>query len=169
MKTKTKLITPNQIPQFVNWLRSVAPYIHLFKDKIFVISFSGQLIIEKKLESLIHDLALLNSMGIQIVIVYGSNPQIEEKLRLRKYKNYSLYSMPIWGMKAKNKAKNIIKKFDEIITIEDHFYDGGFGSWVSEVLSSYQSKINIRSESISPDCMYDVGSKNYLLKKYGPK
>mgnify|MGYP001258450925 CR=1 FL=1 len=87
MKTKTKLITPNQIPQFVNWLRSVAPYIHLFKDKIFVISFSGQLIIEKKLESLIHDLALLNSMGIQIVIVYGSNPQIEEKLRLRKYKN----------------------------------------------------------------------------------
>ena len=87
MTYKTELITPKQIPQFVNWLRSVAPYVHLFKDKIFVIAFSGQLIIEKKLESLIHDLALLNVMGVQIVIVYGSTPQIEEQLKLRKYKN----------------------------------------------------------------------------------
>ena len=72
-------------------------------------------------------------------------------------------------MKTKKKFFYSIKKFSNIVTLEDHFYDGGFGSWVSEVLSSYQSKINIRSESISPDCMYDVGSKNYLLKKYGPK
>ena len=87
MTHKTELITSKQIPQFVNWLRSVAPYVHLFKDKIFVIAFSGQLIIEKKLESLIHDLALLNVMGVQIVIVYGSAPQIEKQLKLRKYKN----------------------------------------------------------------------------------
>ena len=87
MTSKSKIITPNEIPQFVNWLRSVAPYIHLFKEKIFVIAFSGQVVVEKKLESLIHDLALLNVMGIQIVIVYGSKPQIEEQLRLRKYKN----------------------------------------------------------------------------------
>ena len=36
MTSKSKIITPNEIPQFVNWLRSVAPYIHLFKEKIFV-------------------------------------------------------------------------------------------------------------------------------------
>jgi amino-acid N-acetyltransferase len=87
MTIRTEFIKPNLIPQFVNWLRSVAPYIHLFKDKIFVIAFPGKLIVEKKLEVLIHDLALLNAMGMQIVIVYGSKPQTEEQLRLRKYKN----------------------------------------------------------------------------------
>jgi len=87
MTSKNELKNINQVSQFVSWLRSVAPYIHLFKEKIFVIAFSGQLIKEKKLESLIHDLALLNSIGIQIVIIYGAKPQIEEQLRLRKHKN----------------------------------------------------------------------------------
>lgn len=87
MTSKTEFIKSNQIPQFVNWLRSVAPYIHLFKEKIFVIGFPGKLIMKKKLEALIYDLALLNAMGIKIVIIYGSKPQIEEQLGLRKHKN----------------------------------------------------------------------------------
>ena len=87
MSTNKELIKSNQIPQFVKWLRSVAPYVHLFKDKVFVIAFSGQLIQEKKLDSIIQDIALLNAMGVKIVVVYGSKPQIDEQLRLREYKS----------------------------------------------------------------------------------
>ena len=72
-------------------------------------------------------------------------------------------------MKTKKKFYNSIRKFTNIVTIEDHFYDGGFGSWVNEILASYKNKINIKSEFILPESIYDVGSKNYLLGEYGPK
>ena len=86
MNASPEYIESSQVPDFVKWLRSVAPYIHLFKEKIFVIGFPGDLICAGKIESLIHDLALLNAMGIKIVIVYGSKPQIEEKIKLRNHK-----------------------------------------------------------------------------------
>lgn len=105
----------------------------------------------------------------KIILTTGCVQNLAMNIRLRKYKNYSLYSMPIWGMKAKNKAKNIIKKFDEIITIEDHFYDGGFGSWLKECINYTDIKTIIKSKYIRSEVINDVGSKEYLLKKYGPK
>ena len=75
----------------------------------------------------------------------------------------------MWGMKFKNAAKNMIKKFDEIITIEDHFHDGGFGSWLKECINNTNIKTQIRSKYIDSDVINEVGSKEYLLKKYGPK
>jgi len=75
----------------------------------------------------------------------------------------------MWGMKAKNTAKNIIKRFDEIITIEDHFYDGGFGSWLKECINNTKIKTIIKSKYINSNVLNEVGSKEYLLKKFGPK
>jgi amino-acid N-acetyltransferase len=69
---------------FVSWLRTVAPYIHAFRNKTFVIAFPGELVTEGRLESLVHDVALLQAMGMRIVLAYGSRPQVEEQLRLRK-------------------------------------------------------------------------------------
>ena len=92
-----------------------------------------------------------------------------KNILLKRFKDYSLYSMPIWGMKTKNITKNIIKKFDEIITIEDHFYDGGFGSWIKECLNNTNIKTKIKSKYINSNVINEVGSENYLLKKFGPK
>jgi len=105
----------------------------------------------------------------KIILTTGCVQNLAKNIRLKKYKDYSLYSMPIWGMKAKNKAKNIIKKFDEIITIEDHFCDGGFGSWIKECINNTNIKTKIRSKYIRSEVINEVGSKEYLLKKYGPK
>ena len=76
--------------------------------------------------------------------------------------------MPLWGMGCKVKVKNIMKKFDEIITIEDHFYDGGFGSWLNECINDKDIKTIIRSKYINRSVINDVGSADYLLKNYGP-
>lgn len=54
---------------FVSWLRSVAPYIHAFRNKTFVIGFPGELVKAGELESLAHDVALLAAMGMRIVLV----------------------------------------------------------------------------------------------------
>jgi amino-acid N-acetyltransferase len=72
----------NQI-QFVQWLRSVAPYIHAFRGKTFVVAFPGELVMAGALPVLAHDLSLLHALGIKVVIVHGSRPQVEEQLALR--------------------------------------------------------------------------------------
>jgi len=69
--------------QFVSWLRTVAPYIHAFRGKTFVVAFPGELLLAGRLNTLIQDISLLQAMGMRIVVVHGSRPQINEQLRLR--------------------------------------------------------------------------------------
>lgn len=74
----------NQNFPFVAWLRDVAPYIHSFRGKTFVIGFAGELVQKGGLEALIQDVAMLHAMGMRIVLVHGSRPQVQEQLDLRK-------------------------------------------------------------------------------------
>ena len=75
---------PMETPtQFVQWLRSVAPYIHAFRGKTFVVAFPGELVTAGALPVLAQDLSLLVALGIRIIIVHGSRPQVAEQLALR--------------------------------------------------------------------------------------
>ncbi|MDB5761492.1 MAG: argA [Herminiimonas sp.] len=74
--------------QFVQWLRSVAPYIHAFRGKTFVVAFPGELVMSGALPVLAQDLSLLHALGIKIVIVHGSRPQVEEQLALRNIETH---------------------------------------------------------------------------------
>jgi len=89
----------------------------------------------------------------------------------KKYKNYDWASLPLWGMKYKNQQFNYIKKYDEIITVENHLQDGGFGSWISESLTRKKNKIKtkITSKFIDHNVVGKVGSEVYLNSKYGVK
>ncbi|AOY93540.1 amino-acid N-acetyltransferase [Cupriavidus sp. USMAA2-4] len=70
--------------QFVDWLRAVAPYIHAFRGKTFVIAFGGELVKAGCLDALVNDVALLHAMGMHVVLVHGSRPQVQEQLALRQ-------------------------------------------------------------------------------------
>jgi amino-acid N-acetyltransferase len=70
--------------QFVAWFRAVAPYVHAFKRKIFVVGVSGEAIAAGRTSRICEDLALLRALGIRIVVIHGSRPQIEEQLRIRQ-------------------------------------------------------------------------------------
>lgn len=69
--------------QFVAWLRAVAPYIHAFRGRTFVIGVPGELIEAGRLNALVQDLSLLHAMGMRIIVVHGSRPQVNAQLRLR--------------------------------------------------------------------------------------
>lgn len=69
--------------QFIRWLRAVAPYVHAFRGKTFVVAFGGELVQTDGLNALIHDLSLLHSMGIRLVVVHGSRPQVQAQLALK--------------------------------------------------------------------------------------
>src|SRR5258707_8329809 len=70
--------------QFISWFRSVAPYFHAFRGKTFVLAFGGEIFVEGKFVELAHDINLLHSAGIRVVLVHGSRPQIEAQLKQRK-------------------------------------------------------------------------------------
>ncbi len=75
--------TPPQPPAFVRWFRDSAPYINAFRGRTFVVMFGGEAVQDTQFAGLIHDLALLNSLGIRLVLVHGARPQIESRLKTR--------------------------------------------------------------------------------------
>lgn len=91
--------------QFVDWLRSVAPYIHAFRDKTFVVAFGGELVMAGGLDTLIQDVALLRAMGMDIVLVHGSRPQVEEQMRLRQIESHFSQQMRITDAAALEAVK----------------------------------------------------------------
>lgn len=70
----------NKGAQFVNWFRHSSPYINAFRGKTFVVTFGGEAVLDEKFAGLIHDLALLASLGVRLILAHGARPQIENCL-----------------------------------------------------------------------------------------
>jgi amino-acid N-acetyltransferase len=69
---------------FVRWFRQVAPYVHDFGGRTFVIAFGGEMVAERaRFESFIHDVNVLASLEIRLVLVHGARPQIEAEMKAK--------------------------------------------------------------------------------------
>jgi amino-acid N-acetyltransferase len=68
---------------YVKWFRNSAPYINAHRGRTFVLMFGGEAIEDPNFATIIHDIALLNSLGVRLVLVHGSRPQIEARCALR--------------------------------------------------------------------------------------
>ena len=66
--------------RLVNWFRQSAPYVNAHRHKTFVIMVGGECIGHNNFPNIVNDIALLNTLGIKIVLVYGARPQIEQAL-----------------------------------------------------------------------------------------
>ena len=66
---------------FVRWFRNSSPYIHAHRGRVFVVSFGGEAVADGLFEPLVHDFALLNSLGIRLVLVHGIRPQVGRRLQ----------------------------------------------------------------------------------------
>jgi amino-acid N-acetyltransferase len=73
-------MSPRSDVRFVSWFRSVAPYFHAFRGRTFVVAFGGEVLAAGRFVELAHDLNLLHSAGIRLVLVHGSRPQIDARL-----------------------------------------------------------------------------------------
>lgn len=67
----------------IRLFRNSLPYINAHRGKTFVIMFGGEAALDPNFPRLIQDIALLQSLGIRIIITHGARPQIEERLQLR--------------------------------------------------------------------------------------
>jgi amino-acid N-acetyltransferase len=77
-------ISASNANDFVHWFRSAAPYIHAFGGCTFVIAFGGEVVSEQQFVALSHDLNLLASLEVRLVLVHGARPQIEQRLKRAK-------------------------------------------------------------------------------------
>ncbi|HJF28606.1 amino-acid N-acetyltransferase [Acinetobacter bohemicus] len=66
--------------QYVHWFRHSAPYINAHRNKTFVIMFDGEAVLDKNFQHIIHDIALLHSLGIRLILVHGARSQINQNL-----------------------------------------------------------------------------------------
>lgn len=80
-KLKADFVKPEIfVDVFVHWFRTATPYIHKFRGKTFVVAFGGEVVSEDQFVTLAHDLNLLNSLGVRLVLVHGVRPQVEARL-----------------------------------------------------------------------------------------
>ena len=64
----------------VDWFRQSAPYIHAHRDSTITILFGGEAVEHPGFAHFIHDIALLGSLGVRVVLVHGARPQIKKQL-----------------------------------------------------------------------------------------
>ncbi|HAD08064.1 MAG TPA: amino-acid N-acetyltransferase [Porticoccaceae bacterium] len=69
---------------YVKFFRDTSPYINMHRGKTFVLMLPGECVGATNFSHIIHDIALLNNLGIKIVLVHGARPQIDEKLAQRQ-------------------------------------------------------------------------------------
>ncbi|MEJ8835858.1 amino-acid N-acetyltransferase [Ramlibacter sp. AN1133] len=90
---------------FVPWFRSVAPYIHMHRGKTFVVGMAGEAIAAGKLPHIAQDLALIQSMGVKVVLVYGFRPQVNEQLHAKGHEARYSHGMRITDEVALDSAQ----------------------------------------------------------------
>ena len=64
---------------YVKWFRNAAPYINAHRGKTVVLMFGGEAVQHDNFANIIHDIALMRSLGMKLVVVHGARPQIEDK------------------------------------------------------------------------------------------
>jgi amino-acid N-acetyltransferase len=94
-KGKTAAASKNSNKEFVSQFRGAAPYIHAHRGRTFVITFSGEMVESSNFHELIHDIALLNSLGVRLILIHGARPQIETRL-----KEFNLDSQIVNGLRV---------------------------------------------------------------------
>src|SRR3954462_8036589 len=90
---------------FVPWFRSVAPYIHMHRGSTFVVAVAGEAIAAGKLPHIAQDLALIQSMGVKVVLVHGFRPQVNEQLKAKGHEAKYSHGMRITDEVALDSAQ----------------------------------------------------------------
>ena len=85
----------NDNQKHVKWFRDSSPYINAHRGKTFVLHLGGEAIEHENFTNIVADIALLNSLGVQLVLVHGATPQLDRYLT-----NYNIESETTSGIRV---------------------------------------------------------------------
>jgi amino-acid N-acetyltransferase len=100
---------------FVRWFRQVAPYVHDFGGRTFVVAFGGEMVAERaRFESFIHDVNVLASLEIRLVLVHGARPQIEAEMKAKGLRSRYAHGLRI----TDEQALTVVKHAAGVLRVE---------------------------------------------------
>lgn len=68
-------------------LRSAAPYLRLYRDRVFVVKLGGEVLSRSsRIEALVEQAGVLQALGVRVLIVHGGGPQSTELTERLKHK-----------------------------------------------------------------------------------
>lgn len=66
--------------QYIDWFRHSSSYINAHRKKVFVVLLTGETFAHDNFSRIVHDISLLHSLGVKLVLVHGARPQINDAL-----------------------------------------------------------------------------------------
>jgi transketolase len=98
------------------------------------------------------------------ILTTGAVLEIAKKLSTQKDGlNMDICSLPLWGMASKGSQAAQVKNCSYLVTIEDHLYDAGFGSWLMEsVKGEPELTTKISSHALDSKVCGAVGTQKAL-------
>lgn len=107
-----------------------------------------------------------NGDELRVLLSTGAGLQIAmESMMLA---DRAVYSMPLWSMAEKSAQCELLRNREEVMTIEDHLQDGGFGSWLLEARSADTTLgCIVRPIALSAEVCGTVGSQAMLNRLGG--
>ncbi len=92
----------------ISFFHEAAPYIHNHRDKTFVIALSGETIAHPRFSQILKDIAILNSLGVKVILVHGARPQVDHQLALIHHSIHVENDLRVTDDETLATAKNII-------------------------------------------------------------
>ena len=126
--------------KLVSWFRQAVPYINIHKDKTFIISLSSEATLHKNIETIIHDIALLNSLGARIIIIHGISSHLQKKIETNNLDNIFVNEIRI-------SDKKIIKAAIECASIVRSELETQLSTSLKNT-ALYKNKIKIASANV---------------------
>lgn len=68
------------LSQYIDWFRHSSSYINAHRKKVFVVLLTGETVAHDNFSNIVHDINLLHSLGVKLVLVHGARPQINDAL-----------------------------------------------------------------------------------------
>lgn len=65
----------------VKFFRDTSPYVNIHRGKTFVVMLDSEGLVHENFNHILGDLALINSLGIRVVLVHGAKAQVEQQLQ----------------------------------------------------------------------------------------
>lgn len=73
-----------QASPFATGFREAAPFIRQHRGQTFVVYLSGEVLASEHFAEIARDLVVAHGLGVNLVLVHGARPQIDERLLARK-------------------------------------------------------------------------------------
>ncbi len=94
----------------------VRKYIDKYKDELIVIKYGGNVFIDRQIfNNFINDLAILNKLGLSIVVIHGGGPRIKRELDKFNIKSKFIRGLRVTDEKIIKIVETVLIEFNEDI------------------------------------------------------